>query len=51
MKVLSWSIRGLGIRDQVKRVLIKETLLEISPDVVLWQETKVESFDLLLRSI
>ena len=43
MKIISWNIRGLGGRR--KRLLVKEQLRKIKPDIVILLETKREIVD------
>ncbi|GMQ08395.1 hypothetical protein CsSME_00052136 [Camellia sinensis var. sinensis] len=50
MKIVSWNVRGLGSRK--KRVIIRDFLGKHQPDIVIFQETKVEVCDrLLIKSI
>ncbi|CAL9004761.1 unnamed protein product [Prunus brigantina] len=43
MKIISWNVRGLGSKR--KRVVVKDQLLRLNPDIVILQETKKEVFD------
>ncbi|CAL8998321.1 unnamed protein product, partial [Prunus brigantina] len=43
MKIKSWNVRGLWSKR--KRVVVKEQLLRVNPDIVILQETKKEVFD------
>ncbi|KAL6288610.1 hypothetical protein ACE6H2_006120 [Prunus campanulata] len=43
MKIVSWNIRGLGSRS--KRLLIKEQLRRLKPDIVILVETKKETIN------
>lgn len=43
MKIVSWNVRGLGSKK--KRCVIKDLLVKIYPDVVIFQETKLEPVD------
>ena len=50
MKILSWNVRGLG--DPWKQKRVKEIILEANPNIVMLQETKLESFgELYLRDV
>lgn len=43
MKIITWNIRGLGSRR--KRMILKEQLVRLRPDIVILQETKKEVID------
>lgn len=43
MKIISWNIRGLG--ECSKRISLKKFLQHHCPDMVLFQETKIWTFD------
>lgn len=46
MKLLSWNVNGLG--RSTKRLLVKEVILKVQPNVVMFQETKLEDVDLFV---
>lgn len=41
MKIVSWNVRGIGAPP--KRALIKSFLVKLNPDVVLLQETRLNT--------
>ncbi|XP_021820446.1 uncharacterized protein LOC110762145 [Prunus avium] len=43
MKIISWNIRGLGSKR--KRLVLKEQLTRLRPDIVILQETKKQEID------
>ena len=43
MKILIWNVRELG--DPRKRGKVKEIILKVGPEIVMLQETKLESFE------
>lgn len=43
MKIISWNVRGMGAPP--KRVLIKDFLIKVDPDLVILQETKLAVVD------
>ncbi|GMP67950.1 hypothetical protein CsSME_00027743 [Camellia sinensis var. sinensis] len=43
MEIVSWNVRGLGSRK--KRGIIRDFLRKHQPDIVIFQETKVEVCD------
>lgn len=43
MKIISWYIRGLGSRR--KRLVLKEQLVWLRPEIVILQETKKQAID------
>ncbi|ONH99726.1 hypothetical protein PRUPE_6G046000 [Prunus persica] len=43
MKIISWNIRGLGSRR--KRLVLKEQLVWLRPEIVILQETKKQAID------
>ena len=50
MKILNWNVRGLG--DPLKGGKVKEIILKLGPEIVMLQETKLESFeDMHLREV
>lgn len=50
MKIVSWNVRGIGAR--LKRAVVKDLLCRANPDIVILQETKLDSIDRrLVKSI
>lgn len=49
MKIVSWNVRGLG--DWRKRISVRECLQNLSPDVVFFQETKLEEISAYIRAV
>lgn len=43
MKILSWNVRGLGMRS--KSALIKDLLRSFNPDIVFLQESRLAVID------
>lgn len=43
MKVLSWNVRGLGARS--KKDMVKDLICLANPDIVVLQETRLNSLD------
>lgn len=43
MKIISWNIRGSG--SSVRKRLVSKLIKDRNPDVLLLQETKIESFE------
>lgn len=43
MKILTWNVRGLG--DDKKTTLVYQTLLNLKPDIICLQETKLTTID------